>query len=153
MSCPAVDGKPELTLSFEGATLSLSDADTSASLPAALELDPTRTLFGIRASGAMKALMPDLAAMDACVKGKLTEQAMPATDADIVGYNINSCRLRLPKLPDTQEVQAELSVTSFEPKVAQLYVANAYIAPSSVTGKPLRIDEWPIRDCVVQSGP
>lgn len=131
--------------------LNVTDADGTAGMPATLQGDAA-DMFTIQASGLIEGAMPALEALDGCVAGKLKQQGAAATDTDALTFVLNQCRLQLASASSRQKVDATFIVTSMEKGNASLMISRRYTVPSEVTGAPLQLDEWPMRQCNVASG-
>jgi hypothetical protein len=121
-------------------------------LPASLS-QASAGMFAIQGWGAMETPMPDLADMDRCLGDGLKNKGMQATDRDAVAFVGNLCRLKLMPGAAVQKVAARYEITALDPKAATVFISRSYTVASSVTGEPLQLDEWPIRQCAVISGP
>lgn len=144
--CDALDASPEAELAFEGDTLTVVEDGRTATLAGSIEGQPPET-YSINASGQGEAALPEATAMDDCLAAALKAQGAAATDGDTVAYLVNSCRLELaPKaVPQAAELSYQLIVMGPEP--AQLFVTRTYTTPSVVTGAPIAVPEWPMRNC------
>ncbi|WP_143744685.1 hypothetical protein [Mesorhizobium prunaredense] len=152
IDCPADAGLPELVFGFAADTLSIKDASGTATLQASFH-ELSAGMFAIQAWGPTETPMPNLADMDRCLGDGLKKQDMQATDASAVTYLSNLCRLKLMPEATAQRIDAKYEITALDPKSATVFISRSYTVASSVTGEPLQLDEWPIRQCAVISGP
>ena len=76
-----------------------------------------------------------------------------AADAHMLAHLSNACRVKLIPSGTVQKVQAQLTLTSIDKGKAVLFVQQQYLMASAVTGKPLQLDEFPVRNCVVLTVP
>lgn len=96
----------EFTMVYEGTdkgTLTVKSASGDMALPASKEIKEGKndageayTVTGIRAFGETMAVMPDKAAIEACVKGKTSPDQL--ADADIVFGLALSCASTVPRV-------------------------------------------------------
>lgn len=148
--CPADGPSAELKLQLDGEHLNIIDANEAVSLPANFNSDPSGA-FEIAASGPMSNTMPVLPDLDKCITGKLNQHGETAAAKDMVIYFTNECRLALAPAATKQLVTASFTVNSFDKGQASLLISNDYLSPSTITGKPLQLNEWPMRQCIVAS--
>jgi hypothetical protein len=148
--CPADGPSAELKLQLDGEHLNIIDPKEPVSLAARLDSDPSGA-FAIAASGPMSNTMPVLPDLDKCIAAKLKEHGETAAAKDMVIYFTNACRLALAPSATKQLVTASFIVNSFDKGQASLLISNDYLAPSTITGKPLQLNEWPMRQCTVAS--
>ena len=151
LECPATDHGPKLGLRFDADMLSVTDGRGTANLQAFLQ-NIRPGMFGIRGSGPMDAVMPDPAALDDCLAARLKQQDASAADASALAYVANLCRLKLMPSGSVQKVEAELTATALDPGTAMVFIQRRYMVPSKLTGKPMQLDEFPPRNCVVVKG-
>lgn len=151
-TCPAAGFAPELTLELHGNVLRVSDADATADLVAVVNGDPSG-IFTIAATGPMLAPMPPLPDLERCTSGKLADQGAPASDTDALAYTLNLCRLQLLPTATPQSIEASYTITSLTPGSATALISRTYVTTSPLTGQPLRLDEWPMRQCVATAQP
>jgi hypothetical protein len=150
--CPQGESGGQMSLHYDGENLAIVEEHGASSLTGTIQGDVNGrfTLYG---TGPMDAIMPNAAALDLCLIDKLQEQAVLATDVDAVAYATNSCRLKLTPAGSMLRVQTQLTLTSIDKGKAMLFIQRKYKMPSVVTGKPLQLDELPIRNCNVLSEP
>lgn len=148
LECPAAGFSPALALHLSGTMLIVSDPAGRAELPAILNGDPFG-MFTIEASGPMEAAMPVLADLEICAEGKLQDQGAAPTDADALVYVLNLCRLKLQSAATPQVAAARFVLTSMAAGSASLLISRSYVEASRMTGAPLQLDEWPMRQCRV----
>lgn len=152
MECPGGEAGPKLSLTYAVGSLSITEGSSAVSLPASIQGEPAG-IFTVYGSGPMFALMPEAAILDECLAAKLKQQGVTAADADMLAYWSNACRLKLMPSGSVQKVQAQLTLTSIDKGKATLFIQRQYLTPSTVTGKPLRLDEFPVRSCEVSDIP
>ncbi|MGB8817161.1 MAG: hypothetical protein WCC66_04480 [Rhizobiaceae bacterium] len=152
MECPQGEAGAKLSLVYEADTLTVNEADSSATLAGSIQLDPSG-IFAIYGSGPTEAKMAEPGALDACVAASLTTQGAVAGDSGALGYAINACSVKLAPSATMQKVQAQYTLTSIDKGKATLFIQRQYFQPSVVTGKPLQIDVFPMRECAVLAGP
>lgn len=151
-TCAAGEAGTKLSLSFNADVLSVTDDKGASSVPASIQGDP-EGIFTLYGSGPMEVLMPDAAALDACLSAKLKAQGVTADDKDMLAYDSSACRAMLIANGAIQQAQAQLTLTSIDKGKATLFVQHQYLTPSAVTGKPLQLDEFPTRTCDVAPAP
>lgn len=130
--------------------MNVTDADGTAAVSATLQGDPSG-MFTIQALGPIEGAMPALDALDGCLAGKLKQQGAVATDTDTLTFVLNQCRLKLATASIRQKVDATFTITSIDKGSASLLLSRRYVVPSAVTGNPMQLDEWPMRECSVVS--
>lgn len=144
--CAALDATPEAELTFEDETLTVVEDGHTATLEGSVEGQPPEN-YTINATGQGEASLPEAAAMDGCLAAALKAQGAAATDGDTVAYLVNSCRLELAPKAVAQTADLSYQLIVMAPEPAQLFVTRTYTMPSSVTGAPIAIPEWPMRNC------
>lgn len=150
--CPQNEAGAPISIRYAAETLTVTDEHGTSSLAGFIQGDVTG-IFTLSGTGAMSALMPNAMALDLCVAANLKAQAAPATDIDALAYASNACRLKLIPAGSIQNVQAQLTLTSIDKGKAMLFIQRQYMTPSAVTGKPLQLDELPVRNCEVITSP
>ena len=148
INCPAAEVGPQVSLRFNGDMLAVTDKDGTNDLAASLQGDAAG-VFTIYGSGAMNAMMPNGSELDQCIAEKLKQLGATAADADALGSVSNTCQQKLLPTAVKQNVQVQFTVTSIDKGAATLFIQRQYLTPSAVTGKPLWLDEWPLRNCEV----
>ena len=152
LDCPAPDPAAKIQLRFDADVLSITDGRGTSALQASLQtIQPG--MFGIKGAGPMEAIMPDPAAFDDCVVGRLKQQDASATDPSALAYVANLCRLKLMPSGRVQRVEAAFTATALDPGKATLFIQRSFTVPSKVTGKPMQLDEFPLRSCDIVKGP
>jgi hypothetical protein len=152
LECPATDHGPQVALRFDADVLSVTDARGTAALRGSIQhIQPG--MFGIKGSGAMEAVMPDPAAFDDCIVARLKQQDASPSDPSALAYVTNLCRLKLLPTGRVQMVEVEFTATALDPGKATLAIQRSYAVPSKVTGKPMQLAEFPLRNCTVIKGP
>ncbi len=152
INCPATEIYAELKLQLSGATLTVTEADGVAQLPATLNGDAAG-MFTVAAAGTMDGVLPVLADLETCVTAKLAQQGAAASDTDALAFGLNQCRVKLTAAAVRQKLDASLVVTSLDPGSASLLISRRYIAPSGLSGAPLQLVVWPMRQCSVVAAP
>jgi hypothetical protein len=148
----------EMTLVYEGdesGTLTVKDAFGEMSLPASKEAregktdaGETYTATGIRAFGQVAALMPDKAAIEACVKGKLSGEMLQ--DSDIVFSTALSCGSSTPMGTEPVQVNANVEISVVEPPSAYVFITRTYVEPTSLAGGKIELSSMPPPNCTLQ---
>jgi hypothetical protein len=89
--------------------------------------------------------MPDKAAIEACVTGKLKPEE--AADQDIVYTVIGSCAADAPigKEPIPIEGYAEIAI--MEPPSAYVFVTRTYVESTTLAGGTIKLDTLPPPNC------
>jgi hypothetical protein len=149
-------GFPVMSLAYEGAE---SGVLTVATLLGAMTLPATReerkgevdgqemSATGIRAFGEAEVLMPERAAMEACIAGKA--KGNQAADAGIVAMFIDACRREVPLGKTPVPVTADFEIAIAEPPAAYVYVILKYRDKSDVPGEYIAIESLPPPNCTV----
>jgi hypothetical protein len=148
--CPADadTGKPALTLTFDGEMLTYTEAGLPVALPATLQEDSSGA-FGISAWGAAVAPMPDMAALEACVAEMSAEYNLDVIDSASITYQVNSCALAMVGELTAQDAQIGVTINSFEPGIADVFLTRTYAAVGSLVSDPIEIPEFPTRTCAL----
>jgi hypothetical protein len=152
IDCPADGPTPMMSLRYDADSLSVTHASGTVALPASIQRDPSG-MFSIRASGPMEASMPEPAALDQCLAAKLKEQEATAADTGTLDYVAYLCRLKLSPSGTVQKTKTVFTITALDPDKAMLFIQRRYTVPSAVTGKPIQLDEFPLRNCNVLTRP
>lgn len=148
--CPAgANGREALGLSYDDEVLSVSGSDGTAELPASLDGD-VGAQFGISGFGPAEQMMPDPRALDACLAAGLKSHGSVANDEAAVAYELAECQATLAGALSRQSVDLHVTATVIDPGAAMVFIQRTYQAPSTITGAPLTLDEFPTRDCPVQ---
>ena len=102
--------------------------------------------FGVRASGPATILMPDKAAMEACLadRGKGEEK----TDADLLALFIQGCATRVAEgpAPVAASVTFEISVIDGAPNI---FFTRRYVDKSPVAGDTIEVASFPLPTCAL----
>lgn len=145
-----------MTLVYEGGdsgTLTVTDASGAFSLPASMEtregeVDGTPVkVTGILANGPVSTKMPDKAAIEACVKGKLSGEML--ADADIVFMTVLGCSSSAPIGPEPVQVNAKVEISVVEPPGAHVFITRTYVEPSSLAGGKIELSSMPPPQCAL----
>lgn len=152
LECPATDHGAQVALRFDADVLSVTDARGTAAVPGSIQhIRPG--MFGIKGAGPMEAVMPDPAAFDDCIVARLKQQDASPSDPSALAYVTNLCRLKLLPSGRVQKVDVEFTATALDAGKATLSIQRSYAVPSKVTGKPMQLAEFPVRNCNVIKGP
>jgi hypothetical protein len=150
------DAPAEMTLVYEGddaGTLSVTDASGAFSLPARLEKregevdGETIKATGILANGKISTLMPDKAAIEACVRAKLSGDLLE--DTDVVFSTALGCGSSAPLGKEPVEVNANVEISVLEPPDAYVFITRTYVEPSSLAGGKIELSSMPPPQCSV----
>lgn len=144
--CAAKDATPEARLELQGEVLTVVEGGRTATLDASVEGEPPEN-FSISAAGEGEALLPAPDVMDACLAQALKTNGAAANDEGMVAYLANGCLSDLAGQAVVQKAALAYQVIVLAPDPAQLFVVRTYLSPSTVTGKPLALPEWPMRTC------
>ena len=144
--CAALDALPEARLTFENETLTVEENGRSIALDGSIDGRQPEN-YTISASGRGEVPLPEAAAMDDCLAAALKANGASATDGDSVAFLVNSCQLELAPRAAAQVADLSYQIIVMAPQPAQLFVTRTYTTPSSVTGTPLAVPEWPMRSC------
>lgn len=150
--CPQNEAGTPISIRYAAETLTVTDEHGTSSLAGFIQGD-VAGIFTLIGTGTMSALMPDAAALDLCVAANLKAHAASVADIDALAYASNACRLKLTPAGSMQNVQAQLTLTSIEKGKAVLFIQRQYMTSSAVTGKPLQLDELPVRNCEAITSP
>lgn len=146
---------PEMTLVYDGdesgGTLTVTAAFGEMSLPATREVregtDPqgqSYSVIGIRGSGRAKVQMPDKAAVEACVKGKLPADQL--ADADMVFVTLMGCVGAVQPGPEPVEVDANATIALMpEPYVE---FTRSFAEPTELAGGKIEMQGFP--NCTIK---
>jgi hypothetical protein len=148
----------DMTITYEGAeqgTLTVKSASGDMSLPATKETregkndaGETYSVIGIRGSGETTSLMPDKAAIESCVKGKLPPDQL--ADADIAYSTALGCATDTPLGKEPIKINGYVEIALLEPPSAQVFITKTFLEPSSLPDGKLKIDSLPPPNCSLQ---
>lgn len=151
------DAPSRMTLVYEGdgaGTLTVKDSFGEMSLPARKETregqgdDGTKmTATGIAAFGLVSAIMPDKAAIEACVNDKLPPDQLQ--DADIVFTAVLGCAGTAPRGQKPVQVNANVEISVVEPPGAYVFITRTFVEPSSLAGGKIELSSMPPPRCVL----
>ena len=139
-----------MTMTYEGGssgTLKVTGSFGEMTLPATREeregdVDGTEVkATGIRAFGAASVLMPDSAALDACIASRREPGAQP--DPDIDALSVLGCSEKLPNGPTPVPINATVEISVIEPPIAHVFLKRAYLEKSSTMGEPITLESVP----------
>jgi hypothetical protein len=146
----------EMTLVYEGdqsGTLTVTDSSGVFSLPARMEtregdVDGTPTkATGILANGPVSTMMPDKAAIEACVKSKLSGDLL--ADSDVVFTTALGCSTSAPMGKEPVQVNAKVEISVTEPPDVYVFVTRTYVEPSSLAGGKIELSSMPPPKCAL----
>ncbi len=148
--CPAgSNGREAVGLTYANEVLSVSGSDGTVELPANLDGD-VRAQFGISGFGPAEQMMPDPGALDACLAAGLKSHGGVASDEAAVAYELAECQATLAGALSRQRVDLHVTASVIDPGTAMVFIQRTYQVPSTITGAPLTLDEFPTRDCPVR---
>lgn len=140
---------PEMTIVYEGTakgTLTITAPFGTMSLPATLEsregtdeAGQPLSATGIRAAGPATVQMPDKAAIEACVKGKLSAEQL--ADSDIVFVTVMGCAREAPVDAEPVAVNASAEI-ALEPLV-YVGVTRTYTEPTDLSVGKIALEAYP----------
>ena len=149
-------GKPyEMTMVYEGGdsgTMTITGSFGEMSLPAAKKQRDGVNADGdkisateIWASGEVPLIVPQKAAIESCIKGKLTPEQ--ATDSDIVFSTIGSCAAASPPTaqPIPTKVYAEIGV--LDPQTIFLTFKRTYLEKTDLPEGTITLEPLPPPRC------
>ena len=151
------DAPSEMRIIYDGdasGTLTIKDASGEMSLPATKETrqgvgddGAAMAATGIRAYGTVSAVMPDKAAIEACVREKLPADQL--SDADIVFGTILSCGSSAPLGEKPVQIKANVEISVVEPPAAYVFITREFAEPSSLAGGEIELSSMPPPQCVL----
>jgi hypothetical protein len=140
---------PEMTIVYEGeadGTLTVTGAFGEMSLPATKEhregtdeKGQPISATGIRASGPATVAMPEKAAIESCVKGKLPPDQL--SDSDIVFMTVMSCVGEVPPGAGPVAINASVEI-ALEPLV-YAGVTRTYAEPTDLAVGTISLEAYP----------
>ena len=140
---------PEMTLVYEGeaeGTLTITAPFGTMSLPATMEsregTDETGQALsatGIRAAGPATVQMPDKAAIEACVKGKLPPDQL--SDSDIVFVTVMGCAREAP--PGAEPIAIEASAEIALAPMVYVGVTRTFAEPTDLAVGKIALEAYP----------
>jgi hypothetical protein len=142
-----------LALVYDGdssGTLKIKGSYGEMTLPASKE-DRTdesgAKVTGIRGSGPATVLMPEKAAIEACVNGKLKPEELK--DEDIVYVAISSCAAAAPIGKEPIPIKAYAEIAVMEPPSAYVFVTRTYADSTTLAGGVMKLDTMPPPNCTL----
>jgi hypothetical protein len=106
------------------------------------------TATNIWGSGDVTLVMPDEAAIEACVRQKLTPEQM--ADSDIVFSTIFPCAASAPATAQPIPVKVSIEISIFEPPSAMVNVKRTYAKGTTLLGGTITLEPLPPPSCTVQ---
>jgi hypothetical protein len=147
----------EMTLVYEGednGTITISGAFGDMSLPASMKERENTSEDGetVRATqfwggGEIPIVVPDKAAIEACVKKRLPPDQV--TDADIVFVTIPSCADAAPPTASPIPVKVYAEVTFLDPETVFLIFKRTYLEPTDLPDKEIVLEPIPPPTCTM----
>lgn len=146
----------QMTMIYEGdaqGTLKVKGSFGEMALPASKEtregeVDGKKTsVMGIRASGPATVLMPDKAAIEACVTGKLDAEQIK--DEDIVFATMSGCRAEAPLSKAPIAINAMVEIAALEPPGAYVFMTRTFVEPTTLPGGKITVDSLPPPNCTI----
>ena len=141
----------DLTLIYDGessGTLKIKGSYGEMALPASKE-DRTgedgAKVTGIRASGPATVLMPEKAAIETCVTGKLKPEELQ--DKDIVYATTGSCAASAPIGKEPIPIKGYAEIAIMEPPSAYVFVTRTYAESTTLAGGVITLDTMPPPNC------
>jgi hypothetical protein len=150
------DAPSEMTLVYDGddsGTLTVTDASGAFSLPATMETREGEVdgesikATGILANGPVTTVMPDKAAIEACVSSKLSGELL--ADADVVFATALGCSSSAPLGKEPVQVNAKVEISVVEPPGAYVFITRTYAEPSSLAGGKIELSSMPPPQCAL----
>lgn len=150
------DAPAEMTIVYDGTksgTLTVTDSSGAFSLPASMEtregeVDGTpMKATGILASGPVSTMMPDKAAIETCVKSKLSGDLL--ADSDVVFTTALGCSSSAPMGKEPVQVNAKIEISVVEPPSAYVFITRTYTEPSSLAGGKIELSSMPPPQCAL----
>ena len=150
------DAPSEMTLVYEGddsGTLTVTESSGAFSLPARKETREGEVdgqsikATGILANGPVTTMMPDKAAIEACVRSKLSGELLQ--DSDVVFATALSCGTSAPMGKEPVEVNAKVEISLVEPPNAYVFITRTYVEPSSLAGGKIELSSMPPPQCAL----
>jgi len=152
-------GKPyEMTMVYEGGesgTMTITGSFGDMSLPAAKKQREAANEEGhkvsateIWASGEVPLIVPDKAAIEACIKGKLPPDQV--TDSDIVFMTIPSCAASAPPTPQPIPVKVYAEIGILDPQTIFVTFKRTYLEKTDLPDGEIALEPLPPPNCAVQ---
>ena len=140
---------PEMTLVYEGeaeGTLTITAPFGEMSLPASMEhregtdeQGKPLSATGIRASGPASVIMPEKAAIESCVKGKLPPDQL--TDSDIVFVTVMGCANEAPLGATPIEINASAEIALVP--IVYVGITRSYAEPTDLAVGTIALEAFP----------
>ena len=150
------DAPSEMTLVYEGddsGTLTVTEPSGAYSLPASLERRESEVdgelikATGIRANGAVSTIMPDKAAIEECIKSKVSGELLE--DGDVVFTTALGCSASVPMGTEPVGINANVEIAVLEQPDAYVFITRTYDEPTSLAGGKIELSSMPPPQCVV----
>ncbi|HET9574719.1 MAG TPA: hypothetical protein VFP29_13460, partial [Methyloceanibacter sp.] len=106
------------------------------------------TVINIWGSGDITLVMPDEAAIEACVRQTLTPEQ--TADSDIVFSTIFPCAASAPATTQPIPVKASVEISIFESPSAMVNVKRTYAKGTTLPGGTITLEPLPPPSCTVQ---
>jgi hypothetical protein len=140
---------PEMKVVYEGeaeGTLTITAPFGEMSLPATKEVREGTdekgqpiSATGIRAAGPAKVQMPDKAAIESCVKGKLPPDQL--TDSDIVFVTVMGCANEAPLDAERIEINASAEIALVP--IVYVGITRSYAEPTDLAVGTIALEAFP----------
>lgn len=104
--------------------------------------------IAISASGSASVVMPEKAALEACIAGKAKPGDME--DPNTVTYLVAGCQDTVPKTSAPVPVDAAVDITVLDPPAADVFIRRTYVEKSNVPGDHIEIDSFPMPQCTLE---
>ncbi len=148
----------ELTMVYEGdesGTMTITGSFGDMSLPAAKkqregvnEDGDTVRATTIWASGEVPIVVPDKAAIEACVKAKLPPDQV--TDADIVFITMPACAASAPPTPQPIPVKVYAEIGILDPEAVFVTFKRTYLEKTTLPDGTITLEPLPPPKCTVE---
>lgn len=157
--CTGQDGDKSfaMTLVYEGddsGTLKIGGSFGDMNLPAGKRsrhsvvagetIDATQIWGGAE----VPLIVPDKAAIEACVKGKLSPDQIK--DADVVFITIPSCAAAAPPTTEPIPVTVYAEFTYLDPQTVNLVLKRTYLEKTDLPGRTLTLELSPMSQCKIE---
>ena len=150
------DAPFEMTRVYEGnetGTLTVTESSGTFSLSASLERREREVdgelikATGIRANGAVSTIMPNKAAIEECIKSKVSGELLK--DADVVFAAAWGCGTSVPPGKEPVEINANVEIAMLDPPDVYVFITRTYAEPTSLAGGKIELSTMPPPQCAV----